>query len=192
MRETLLLIDGRGQPAGLVKEFEKAGFFCVYARGPLKVKTLLREHPVALVIWKDNTGNLELGRDLARTWKAYASVPVLHLYAREPHANAAEFGPQVRASLPAETPEGQILAVVEEILNAQKPAPPSELQVIGAAGRAAGSSVVGEMTSAKIETPPTGLTNDERTTLFAASPANSIHASQSPWQRLWKLLTRPA
>lgn len=84
MRETLLVIDGRGQPEALLRSLERAGFFCVYARGPLKAKALLNTHPVALIVWKDNTGNAELSRDLARVWKAHPHVPVIHLYAWEP------------------------------------------------------------------------------------------------------------
>jgi hypothetical protein len=192
MRETLLIIDGRGQPEQLIRTLEKAGFFCVYARGPLKAKALLKEHPVALVVWKDNTGNADLSRDLARVWKTHSQVPVIHLFARELHSPGTDLGPQVRGSLPVDVADVQLLPLIEETLGATKARAPSELDVRGAAG----SKFAGGATSSnasKGATPPfssTAVSQDERSTLYADTTGKAGLRWLSPWRRLWQRLLR--
>lgn len=133
MPDTLLIIDGRGRPDALVEALEAAGYFCVYARGPLKAKALLREHPVALILWKDNTGNAELSKDLGRIWKIHPRIPVVHLIAYGLHPVPIDLGPQVRATLPVESPAERLLDVIRAGLSAGRPSAPSELDVLGTA-----------------------------------------------------------
>jgi hypothetical protein len=188
MRETLLIIDGRGQPEPLLRALEGAGFFCVYARGPLKAKALLKEHPVALIVWKDNTGNADLSRDLARVWKAHPRVPVIHLYAREPSAESAELGPQVRTSLPVEAADTQLLPLVEQALASLRPPPPSELQVLGAASRQPPQGQPDSRPEGQPEGQPfrqtahTGLSVDERASLAGATGGVSRGPMAAGWR----------
>jgi len=187
MRETLLVIDGRGQPEPLLDTLAKAGFFCVYARGPLKAKALLKEHPVALIVWKDNTGNADLSRDLVRVWKAHPTVPVIHLYAREPTAESAELGPQVRTSLPVEAADAQLLPLVEQALAGLKPAPPSELSVLGAASRRQPVSGAPVPSHPFRPASQTGLSPEERASLFAQG---SGRRGNGPLAAGWRWLRR--
>lgn len=190
MRETLLVIDGRGQPEPLLQALEKAGYFCVYARGPLKAKALLKEHPVALIVWKDNTGNADLSRDLTRVWKAHPHVPVIHLYAREPTAESAELGPQVRTSLPIEAADAQLVPLVEQALAGLKPAPPSELQVLGAASRRPSPSAGPAETRAFRPASRTALSPEERASLFGAPGQNAGGPVAAGWRWLRQKLSR--
>jgi hypothetical protein len=191
MRETLLIIDGRGQPDALMRALERAGFFCVYARGPLKAKALLKEHPVALIVWKDNTGNAGLSRDLVRVWKAHPHVPVIHLYAREPTAESAELGPQVRTALPIEAADEQLLPLVRHALAGGKPPPPSELQVLGAAARRQ-APPAGPPAPAATFHPvlQTALSAGERASLFGGVEPGAAGPVASGWRWLRQKLAR--
>jgi len=211
MRETLLVIDGRGQPEDLLRSLEGAGFFCVYARGPLKAKALLNTHPVALILWKDNTGNAELSRDLARVWKAHPHVPVIHLNARdtqmlepqgEPFAPRAggqglrlgspqpsQRQSQVHISLPADAADAQLLPLIEKTLASLKPPPPGELEVLGAASRPPPREGANPAFPGMELTSHTGLSVEERVSLFGgAGGASGRRRAAGRWIR--QLLSR--
>ncbi len=179
MPETLLIIDGRGHPDALVEALEAGGYFCVYARGPMKAKALLREHPVALIVWKDNTGNADLSKDLVRIWKSHPRIPVVQLYAHGLRTGAVELGQQVRATLPVEAAEAQLLDVIGATLAAQRPAAPRELEVLGAAtasrrSRERPNSAGVPVPAISVRAPEIGVGLDERRTLLGPHPsANS-------------------
>jgi len=196
MRETLLIIDGRGHPGPLVRAFEAAGYFCVYARGPLKAKALLKEHRVAAVVWKDNTGNADLNRDLARVWKSHPQTPVVHLFARGMRSEETDLGSQVRLSLPAETANAVLLHEVDRLLPARPVSAPSELNVRRAAGARHRELPIDGRRPEAVEggpvfAPPTGLSRDERANLLPpVSPVSSAWWL-SPWLRMRSYLQRP-
>jgi len=178
MRETLLVIDGRGYPDALVRVLEAQGYFCVYARGPLKAKALLKEHPVALILWKDNTGNAGLSSDLARVWKAHPQVPVVHLQAAGARAEPFELGSQVCASLPIESADSHLLPSIDRALAPTRPPLPSELDFLGAAtgeagGPSAGARSPRNVTRAPLQMPGTAVSPDEREGLFAPPPPSA-------------------
>ena len=185
MRETLLIIDGRGHPAALVSALEAAGYFCVYARGPLKAKALLHEHVVAAIVWKDNTANLDLSRDLARVWRSHPHIPVVHLFAHGTRAVESDLGPQVRVALPVEAPEAALLAGVERLLSPQAVTPASELEFRGAAAARRPDRFVAPAAEGHepgwVHPPATGLSLAEREKLFAA--VSSVHSAW--WSRPW-------
>ena len=176
MPETLLIIDGRGRPDALVRALEADGYFCVYARGPLKAKALLKEHPVALIVWKDNTGNPELSKDLARIWEAHPKTPVVHLIASGARVGMGKVGPQVRATFPVEVRDTQLLETIRAALATQGPAALGELAVLGAA---AGGTTARYSGTEGSRGPaigavfaPTGISADERQFLYGPLPGS--------------------
>ncbi len=196
MRETLLIIDGRGYPETLVSALEAAGYFCVYARGPIKARALLSEHVVAAIVWKDNTANLDLSLDLARVWRSHPHIPVVHLFAHGMRAVESDLGSQVRISLPAEAPEAVLLAKVGHLLAPRQLTTPSELDFRGvAAGGHADQSTAGQGFATHepgwVHAPPTGLSLNERKRLLAAvSPVQSAWWN-GPWLWLRSHVLRP-
>lgn len=196
MRETLLIIDGRGHPAPLVSALEAAGYFCVYARGPLKAKALLNEHVVAAIVWKDNTGNPDLSIDLARVWRSHPRIPVVHLFAHGMRAVETALGSQVRVSMPAEAAEAVLLAQVEQLLAPRDMASPSELDFRGAAAaRAPDLSAAADRSDMNepgwVYAPATGLSRAERNKLLSANSHVVSTWWNGPWCWLRTRLLRP-
>ena len=53
MRAHLLVIDGTGQAAALIRMLERDSYGCYQARGPMRVRTLLDEETVDLIVWRE-------------------------------------------------------------------------------------------------------------------------------------------
>jgi hypothetical protein len=119
MRGTILVIDGRGYPQPLLDLLEAEGYFCLYARGPLKVRTLLSEHTVDAIVWKDNTGNPALTQDLFREWGEVPGLPVLQVFSKGLRAAGPPLPAQVVGTLPAEAVEADLPGLLARTLAAR-------------------------------------------------------------------------
>jgi hypothetical protein len=117
MRGQLLVIDGTPEAGALIRLLERDGFLCVQARGPIRVRTLLEEHPVELIVWKEERGNPELVRDLLEECARYPDIPIIHLFDRALPAPAVTHHPQIRESLPADAAPGRILSLLNQFFN---------------------------------------------------------------------------
>ncbi|HUJ74474.1 MAG TPA: hypothetical protein VL359_06425, partial [bacterium] len=163
-----------------------------YARGPLKVRALLAEHAVQLIVWKENTGNPALNQDLAEVWAQWPSLPVVHLFSRGIRAAPLPASPQVRESLPVESAGSALLPVVRRLIKAQAPrAHGSELDVRNAvlglrkAAREAHKPGCPEPGMAathatEFQMPGTAVNRQERELLHAGAGAAS---AASPWRQ---------
>jgi hypothetical protein len=129
---TVLIIDGRGRPEGLVRAFESAGWSCFYARGPLRVRAILSSEACTAIVWRDTAGNSELGQDLAKAWACLPQAFVVHLAGEPLRRTEVSGATQIRLRLPLETPEAQVVAALEGLLHPANPASRSELRVLAA------------------------------------------------------------
>jgi DNA-binding response OmpR family regulator len=199
MPKTLLVVDGRGLPRPLTERLGTLGYVCLYARGPLRARTLLSQHTVDLILWKDNTGNRDLSGDLFAEWRRHPLVPVVRLYAKGLTAPAGADPPALTvalaANLPAEAPDKQLLAAIRACLeSAATPvgeSPGNELafrHVVAtlrehpAHRTQAGASALPENAD-----PPAGLSPSERELLReqAAVSGSVTNKLSGPWRRVW-------
>jgi DNA-binding NtrC family response regulator len=133
MRAQLLVIDGTTHAPTLIRMLERDGYGCHQARGPMRVRTLLDEEPVDLIVWREEPGNPELTRDLLRECSDHPEIPIIHLFEHAiPHPAVAGH-PQIRESLPAGAAATRILTLLNRIFDrpaeqqASQPQPKTEL-----------------------------------------------------------------
>jgi hypothetical protein len=117
MRAQLLVIDGTTQASTLIRMLERDGYGCHQARGPMRVRTLLEEQIVDLIVWREEPGNSELTRDLLRECSDHPGIPIIHLFEQAiPHPAVAGH-PQIRESLPAGAAATRILTLLNRIFD---------------------------------------------------------------------------
>ena len=117
MRAQLLVIDGTSQAPTLIRMLERDGYGCHQARGPMRVRTLLGEESVDLIVWREEPGNPELTRDLLRECSNHPEIPIIHLFEHAiPHPAVAGH-PQIRESLPAGGAANRILTLLNRIFD---------------------------------------------------------------------------
>jgi len=117
MRAQLLVIDGTSQAPTLIRMLERDGYGCHQARGPMRVRTLLDEETVDLIVWREEPGNPELTRDLLRECSDHPEIPIIHLFEHAiPHPAVAGH-PQIRESLPAGAAATRILTLLNRIFD---------------------------------------------------------------------------
>ena len=199
MPKTLLVVDGRGLPRPLTERLGALGYVCLYARGPLRARTLLSQHTVDLILWKDNTGNRDLSGDLFAEWRRHPLIPVVRLYAKGLTAPAGADGPALTvalaANLPAEAPEKQLLAAIRACL-ASPVTPAAELPGNELAFRHVVSALrehpaprppTGASILRESEDPPAGLSPSERELLreHVAVTGSLPNKLSGPWRRVW-------
>jgi hypothetical protein len=120
MPNTLLVVDGRGHPRPLTERLGALGYVCLYARGPLRARTLLSQHTVDLILWKDNTGNGDLSAEFMEEWARHPRVPVVRLFgpggATPEGVSPDRFARAIVANVPADLPESQLFTTLSRCL----------------------------------------------------------------------------
>lgn len=200
MPKTVLVVDGRGLPRPLTERLGALGCACLYARGPLRVRALLSQHTVDLILWKDNTGSRDLSLELFAEWQRHPGIPVVRLYAKGLTAPAGSdahaFSVALAANLPSDTPEQQLLAALGACLDAPLPTDspgahnelafrrvvaalrehPAATSELNAAGLPAGDG------------PATSVGTSERELLRERVHADDgeEHKATGPWWRVWR------
>ncbi len=200
MRATVLVVDGRGFPDPLVQLLERHGCFCLYARGPLKVRAHLAEHKIDLVVWKDNAGNPALSQDLFQVWADFPALPIIQLFTRGSRP-ATSLPAQVRDALPAEVAQQDLVAAMARVLaREQIGAEANELAfrnvLTNLRGRASAPESDDSVPPDFMPTTATALNRAERERLGVVASELSTHvprgtrpgAPRSPWRWLRALL----
>lgn len=123
MRGHLLVIDGTPHAATLMRLLEQDGYECVQARGPIRVRSLLEEQPVDLIVWREEPGNSELIRDILQECSRFPEIPIIHLFDRVIPSPSVTRHPQIRESLPADAASARILTLLNRFFNRPEPVP---------------------------------------------------------------------
>jgi len=197
MRAQLLVIDGTVQAPSLIRMLERDGYACHQARGPMRVRSLLVEHPVDLIVWREEPGNPELTRDLLRECSDHPEIPIIHLFEHAIPHPAVTGHPQIRESLPAGAVAPRILTLLNRIFDrpAEQPSA-SNLPKTELAFRHLLSNLwqrreqEQEMENAqlsRIQAPVTSINATERETLSALL---GLPSTPSGWRRMARWLTR--
>jgi hypothetical protein len=116
MTPTLLIVDGRGLPREQLRWLTARGYACLYARGPIRVRELLAEHTVDAILWKDNSANSGLRRDLIQEWEGPRPVPIIRLFGPEAGAAPDTLPSRVVTNLPAEIPVPELGAAIDRVI----------------------------------------------------------------------------
>ena len=116
----LLLIDEQSAPRALLTQLQNSGYDCVHAKGPLKVRALLKERDIAVIVWMQQRDNIALVRDLAREWSRYPEIPVVHLYKKGLARPALPKGVRLWDSMPSESDGSQLLDLLQEIFASRR------------------------------------------------------------------------
>ena len=123
MRGHLLVIDGTPQAGSLIRLLERDGYDCVQARGPIRVRSLLEDQPVDLIVWREEPGNSELIRDILQECSRFPEIPIIHLFDRVIPSPSVTRHPQIRESLPADAASARILTLLNRFFNRPEPLP---------------------------------------------------------------------
>jgi hypothetical protein len=123
MRAQLLVIDGTPRAGSLIQLLERDGYACHQARGPIRVRSLLHDENVDLIVWREEPGNPDLTRDLLRECSDHPDIPIIHLFEHAiPHPAVAGH-PQIRESLPADAASSRILSLLNRIFDSPRVEP---------------------------------------------------------------------
>ena len=66
MQADLPVVADRESVAPVVRLLEKEGYACSQARAPLRVRSVLNSRRIDLILWKEETANLERSGDFLR------------------------------------------------------------------------------------------------------------------------------
>jgi len=123
IRGHLLIIDGTPHAASLIHLLEQDGFACVQARGPIRVRSLLEERHVDLIVWREEPGNTDLIRDILQECSRFPEIPIIHLFNRIIPSPSVVRHPQIRESLPSDSASARILTLLNRFFESAAPAP---------------------------------------------------------------------
>lgn len=196
MRATLLIVDGSPHASGLVRMLERDGFSCHQARGPLRVRALLQEQPIDLIVWTEEGGNRDLARDLLAEWARHPQIPVLHLFSREGTSALSGHHPQVRESLPYESAANGLTPLITRLLERGQPEPQPVRRTELAfrhivqhlrERRGTGQTEEGWPQQADLRAPVTSVNVAERERLSGPLPRKPFRLSLGRWlPRRWR------
>lgn len=113
---SILVVDSHGEHGDVLRYLEAQGFRCDVARGPLRVRSLLEAERRDAIVWIDRPNTAELNRDFFREWRAFAQVPIIHLFPVTLGSDTRELGDQVAVALPYEAYESQLRSALERTL----------------------------------------------------------------------------
>ena len=123
MQANLLVVANRKSVAPLVRLLEKEGYACFQARGPLRVRSVLNNRRIDLILWKDETANPELSGDFFREWERFPHLPVLRIFSGATVPLPATG--TVHESLPLESCRTKLVPLVARLLS-ETPRPEPE------------------------------------------------------------------
>ncbi|MCH8841847.1 MAG: hypothetical protein IID61_02615 [SAR324 cluster bacterium] len=127
MRRNLLVIDRTTQSNPIVRLLEREGYRCYQARGPLRVRDLLNQQQIDLILWNEEAGNPNLGLDLLRACSSRPAIPVVHLFPAGGNSMDLSDHPQVSASLPVASSETELTNVINDTLGGRQGSRPVAL-----------------------------------------------------------------
>lgn len=201
IRGHLLVIDGTPHAAMLVQMLEHDGFDCSQARGPMRVRALLEEQPVDLIVWREEPGNNELIRDILQECSRFPEIPIIHLFDRVLPSPSVARHPQIRESLPADSASARILSLLNRFFHRAEPEPAApavprtELafrNLVSTVIHHRNDSGFAELSrGGELHAPLTSVNFAERESLAASVQGSQPVPDEGWWQRLWRHWTRP-
>lgn len=197
-RGHLLVIDGTEQAGALIRLLEQDGFDCAQARGPIRVRSLLEEQPVDLIVWREEPGNNDLIRDILQECSRFPEIPIIHLFDRVIPSPSVVKHPQIRESLPADSAAARILTLLNRFFQRTEPKEPASVtlrtelafrNVVSTVLQHRHESVRGVTGSrSEIHAPLTSVNVAERETLSPESSAALQFPPAGWFARLWSWL----
>jgi len=117
----IVFIEDRGMCESTVSYLIRAGWNCLRARGPIRLRQVLQQHQIVLMVFEEGPGNLPLLDDLAEVWRDYPNIPVVHVY-----TSATSFIPknilsQVADSIPVLGAGPHLYQMLQNITGFEKP-----------------------------------------------------------------------
>jgi hypothetical protein len=122
MKANLLVIDESTAPGALSRFLTANGYVCHYARGPLKLREILKANRIDLILWQDGGHNADLVEDLGREFAAYPAIPLLHLYSHGAARSGLPKALKPDDALPSAAPGPQLLRVISDLMGGGQPA----------------------------------------------------------------------
>ena len=197
MPNSILLIDEHTTPHALLTHLQNSGYHCVHAKGPLKVRELLRRNDVGVIVWRQQRDNKALVQDLAREWSRHPEIPIVHLYKKGLARPALPKGVRLWDSIPSESAGSQLLELLADIFASRRtpisavPAGGTELAFRNLVSRLRNCRGEPQTDSPRqqlgeFQSPNTALNPSERELLLPALPADA----QSMWSRVSESFSR--
>lgn len=113
MNANLLVVSTEEYPNPLFLRLEKSGFSCFYSRGVLKTKEILHKQQIDAIVWLFMGHENALGKDLAKIFNQYPTLPIVLITQNYEHLDFAEAITALYANLDLHDDLSDIIRTIE-------------------------------------------------------------------------------
>ena len=111
----VMFIEDRNNCNSLIEFLIKNGVQCFRVRGPIKMREVLENQEIALIVYEEGPGSLKLLEDFSEVWNDYPEKPLVHLYSNASTPINANAEPRFYDSIPLVGSGESLLKIIQKI-----------------------------------------------------------------------------